>query len=358
MRIAVQNPIFADLSGVNGWMLEFIKKYRPYIYISHPKYFIWALYRWYRHRLNPFSYIDPLRLIFSEKRLNRLADVLICLNGRPYLEQNKPLKNFRGLKIHHVMDYTYFPGESYETLLEGGVDFVLGYNRHDKYCEFFQKKYPEYIGRVISAPFGFAPRFQNNTPFEARINKCIALGSVNSFDDPLHNAPDFKEVNEHFLAKGERFMHKFRRMLVENEEHLKEIMDSKLPHYPQTKDFSYNIVEVFNKYRMFVSCESLQYFPPAKVFEGPSAGCVMVCSTHSCLDDFGFKDGINCIKHKEFDIEDFREKVTYYINNPDKLKRIQEESAKFVRENYNHAAVAEKVFNSIKEIYEKQRAEA
>ena len=152
-------------------------------------------------------------------------------------------------------------------------------------------------------------------------------------------------------------MHKFRRMLLENEEKLKSIMDNKLPHYPKVKDFSYDIVETLNDYTMCTSCESLLYFPAAKTFEGPAAGSVLVCSDHPCFSDYGFKDGINCVKHKQFDINDFHKKISYYIKNPNELRKIQKEGTNFVRENYNHSKVAEYVYEQIKEKYESRQTE-
>jgi len=74
---------------------------------------------------------------------------------------------------------------------------------------------------VIPVPFGFRSRFVAKKSFEERKNKIIALGSVNSFDDPIHNIDNFAELNNFFLRRGEKFMHKFRRMLLENEKRLK-----------------------------------------------------------------------------------------------------------------------------------------
>lgn len=348
MNIAVHNPMFSGAGGLHGWILEFMEIYRPVVYVSHLRYLPRLVHFFLRFHLNPFHY----RFVFSVERLNRTSDVLICFNGHPYLKQNRPPKDFKGLKIYHLMDYAYFPKRSNQALQEGGVDFVFGYSRHDKYCEFFQSAYPSFRNRVIPIPFGFAKRFQELTPFEERKNKVIASGSVNSFNDPVHNIPAFQELNEFFRKRGEQFMHKFRRMLVEREEELKDIMDSKLPHYPQVKDFSYDIVEVLNQYVMSVSCESLQYFPPAKTFEGPASGAVLICSDHPCFKDLGFQDGANCIMHKQFDLKDFQEKVSFYLTHPTQLARIQDAGTSYVRENFNHKKIAGYVYEEIERRYQ------
>ena len=356
MKIAIHNLMFSGVSGVsgasgtNGWVLEFVKLYKPAIYVSHVRYVPRLLHFFLLLHLNPLDY----KFIFSIKDLNASADVLVCFNGFPYLERNKPIKGFNGLKIYHLMDNIYFPTISNKILRETGVDFVFGYARYDKYFQFFQEKYPQYQDKVIPVPFGFAGRFQAVVPFKERKNKVIALGSVNSIVDPIHNIDELEESNKFFLARGEKFMHKFRHMLVENEAQLTDIMDSKLPHFPKVKDFAYDIVQTLNQYKMFVSCESLLYFPSAKTFEGPACGSVLVCSEHPCFSDYGFEDGVNCIKHREFDINNFRDKVSYYLNNLDKLEEIQKRGTQFVRDNYNHQKVAQYVYAKILEVKNKR----
>lgn len=342
--------MFGGAVGINGWILEFVKLYKPAIFISDIRYLPRLLYFFSKFHLNPLDY----RFIFSLKDLNATVDVLAGFNGFIYMERNKPVKGFNGLKIYHLMDYTYFPKLSGEILANAGVDFVLGYASHDRYCQFFQKNYQRYQGKVIPVPFGFAPRFREITPFRERENKVMALGSVNSFIDPEHTISEFEELNQFFLRQDEKFMHKFRRLLVENEKQLSDIMDSKLPHFPRVKDFSYDMADTFNQYKMFVSCESLQYFPPAKTFEGPASGAVLVCSDHPCFSDYGFEDGMNCIKHKQFDINDFRDRVLFYLKNPDKLEKIKKIGTQFVRDNYSHKKVAEYVYSKILEISDKK----
>lgn len=346
MTLAVHNVMFSGASGVNGWIIDFLKLYKPALYVSNIHYLPRLFHFFYRFRLNPFEY----SIIFSAKRLRSTADALLCFNGLPYLESNTPVKSFGGLKIYHLMDFTFSPARSNTALVENGADFVFGYGRHDVHSDFFRMKYQNYNGKVIPVPFGFAPRFQELVPFRERENKVISLGSVNSFIDSVHAVEGLDEVNGFFLARGEKFMHKFRRMLVENEGNLASVMDSKLPHFPHVKDFGYDIVQTLNQYTMFVNCESLLYFPSAKTFEGPAAGSVLVCSEHPCFRDLGFEGGLNCVKHKEFDIQDFKEKAEYYGRNLEELEKIQKNGTRFVRENYSYEKVAKHVYSAIQRI--------
>ena len=91
---------------------------------------------------------------------------------------------------------------------------------------------------------------------------------------------------------------------------------------------------------MFVSCESIFNFPPAKFFEGPACGCVLVCADHECNREFGFADGVNCIMYKMNDIDSLFTKIEFYSRNLSLLKQIQQNGTEFVRENYSHDKVA------------------
>ena len=64
MKIAIHNPMFSGTSGLNGWIPEFIKLYKPAIYISHIHYVPRLLHFFFRFRLDPFDY----KFIFSLKR--------------------------------------------------------------------------------------------------------------------------------------------------------------------------------------------------------------------------------------------------------------------------------------------------
>jgi len=280
------------------------------------------------------------------------GDVEIMFNGRPDLFNHCPPKEFKGVKIVHLLDHVFQAEESRRKLLENKVDYVMCYNRHDKYDEFFKYAYPEYINKVIPVPFGYNDlRFKQTKPFEERINKVVALGSVNPVNDPLCS-DDIRQFVEFF--KDEQWTHKWRRSLYVHSADLTKEMDSLLPSFPVTKDFNYDIVETYNKYKMFTSCESIMRYPSVKTFEGVSCGSVLVCSDHPCYADIGFIDGLNCIMHKDNDIKDFQRVVRKYQQEPELLKIISEAGKKHVEKNYNPQIIADRLYNKIHKLWTAQ----
>lgn len=347
MRFAVQSPyfLFADPNkNFTGYDFEFFKLYKPAIYF--PGWRKINLLRVYKRMkelgLNPQDY----SFVFSIAELNRKADVLLGFCGRPDLPALKPPKKFKGLKIYHVMDYVFQAEKCYDSLKEGGVDYVMGYTNHGEYCTFFRKYYPDYSGKVIPVPFGFGERFKKKIPFQSRIQKCIAAGSVNPVDDPV--VKDKAELREYkaFYA-DEKWTHKWRYMLAVNESSLSGIMDSVLPKFPETKNPFYDAVELFNKYQLFANDIGLMAFPPARTYEGIASGTVMVGERHPCYKDLGFKDGVNCLLHSPQDLEGFRKKINDHLRQPKRLEEIAEAGYSLVVKKYSHKQIAQDLFQSI-----------
>jgi hypothetical protein len=355
MRLAVQNPcfLFEDQDrNFLGFNFAFLLLYQPVIFSPKPGFARRA--KWYlqwklgllRAGLIPAAF----RVVFDATELNRHADVLVCFNGRPDLPYNAPPREFRGLKVWHVLDYVFRATESARALEAGGVDAVLGYADHGRYCPFFQRYYSRYVGRCIPVPFGFGARFANRTPFRDRIPKAVALGSVNPVDDPAVACRDDLADYVRFHA-GVRWTHQWRRMLVDHEADLADVMDSYLPHFPKTKDPSYDAPGLLNRYMLFANDEGLMAFPPARTYEGVAAGAVLVCSDHPCYADLGFRDGVNCVVHRRHDLTSFRERLEYYLGRLDELVAIAAAGTALVRGRWTHEGVARHVHAALQTLY-------
>jgi len=295
-----------------------------------------------KDRINSWNIAwDNIEFIFSISELNRKCDVLLNFNSHLGKTQfNQRLKKFDGIKIYHVNDYFWNqPGSVLNQYCENiGVDYLMGYASHDKHCKYFQNTFKNYIGKVIPVPFGFSERFISKVPFHKRINKAVALGSVNPLRILESNTYNYIEPANFF--PDESWFHKFRREMVLQKENIKPYIDSMLPEFPQIKDFRYDLVKKFNQYRMFVSDESIFNFPPAKYFEGPASGSVLFCGDYDCNKEFGFKNSENCVMYKVGDIKDLTEKISYYMQNEMELLKIQQEGMNFVRSTFSHKQIA------------------
>ena len=351
MKVAVQNPYFLleDPSrNFNGYNYEFVRQFKPVIYLTQPQ-IVFHLQKGMRaNGLNPqeFAYA------YSVEDLNRLGvDVLLCFNGRQDLPDNAPPREFNGLKIYHVMDYVFHATQANQALVEGGADYVMGYANHGAYCPFFQRFYPSFADRVVSVPFGFGPRFEVNRPLEDRIRKVIALGAVNPVDDPM--VKDRQQLIDYItFYQDVPWTHQWRRMLVEHEAELVDVMHSQLPVFPETKNSKYNAVNMMALYAMFANDEGLMAFPPARTYEGTAAGSVLVCSDHPSYAELGFADGVNCIMHEKHNLADFRDKVRHYQEHPQELARLAANSTMHVRNHYSHAQVARSLQVQIEVLWE------
>jgi hypothetical protein len=353
MRIAVQSPHFllGDTSrSFTGYDAEFTKNHADVLYLPGWK---WRLTRGRGYKALLSSHgLDPewFDFTFSPGDLSRKADALVCFNYLPHAPGNQPPRRFNGLKVWHTMDFVFNAPRANEALERGGVSAVMGYCDHSRHNAFFRAHYPRYTGRVIPVPFGFASRFEDRTPMAERIQKVIALGSVNPVKELGFPKEACLDAYVNFYP-GEQWTHRWRRKLVEHRDELTDLMDSQLPVWPQTKNPAYDAVEMLNRSAAFANDEGLMAFPPARTYEGMAAGALLVGNQHPCYAEIGLTDGVNCVLHRPLDIGDFREKVSLLLAQPDKLAMIAQAGRTLVRDHYSHPAIAQELRHRLEALW-------
>lgn len=339
MRLALHDPRFLLVDparNFNGWAVELVKRTRPVLYLPDRR--LLAMLPLALRR-NGVSRDDLGGIALTLRGLNRRADVLVDLDGRSDLRPLPP--GFQGMKFVHTMDYVFAARESNATFERAGVDWLLGYTDHWRHCSFFRHYYPRYEGRVISVPFGFAPRFVPTRPFAEREGRVVACGAVNPVADPLARPGELNDYIDWWHSRGEHYTHAWRRRLAEHADENVDILDATLlPRFPETKNPSYDAVETMNRFKLYANDEGLMRFPPARTFEGAACGSVMVSSNHPSFHDLGFQDGVNCLMHRRHDLADFRRVVTLALANPVELERVAARSCELVRSRYSHEQVA------------------
>lgn len=353
MKIAIQNPQYACY---NSWLVVhyynwyFLKNYTNIFFIHD------ISIKWYKHliiwiiknKINIFNY----KWIFSTKTLNKKANILISFSWRPDLNEFCPPKEFNWIKFTHIMDYFCKSKEAFDKLKYNNVKYLLWYTNHGIYDGFFKFIYKDYINKCIWVPFSYSSRFINKEKFNIRKNKCIALWSVNILREPLAKNWELNDVQAFFEKRWEKYFHKFRNLLVVNEKLLENEIDSLL--IDKWKNWNYNIVEKYNEYKMFTTCESIMNFPSVKTYEWMACWSVFVASDNPCYDEIWLIDWVNCIKYKQYDINDFKNKINFYQNNPELLEKISINWYKHITENYNPEKIANELHNNIIKIYEKE----
>lgn len=335
---AVHAPRIADGSGrdIMGYAPEFAATYATYAYMPE----LDAHHEVRRRRAagEPVVGAHGLEVVTNPTELNQVADVLVCFEGRAYLPEMSPPREFTGLKAYHTWEFVFYAPETNRALVDGGVDVVLGYSRHDEYSPFFRAMFPSFSGRTIAVPFGFQSRFTPRIPFGERTPKVVGLGSVNPVDDPLC-PPGELDAYVAFHA-GERWTHRWRRALLEHSDELLDILDARFPAFPETKDFSYDAVEVLNAYAMFANDPGVMAFPPARTYEGAACGTLLVGEDTAVHRDLGFVHGENALLHAPDDTEDFARVVREALAEPERLAGMAGAGQRMMHERYTHPAIA------------------
>ena len=263
----------------------------------------------------------------------------------------KIFKSFNGIKFYHVQDYQYMSSTCHQYLIDSKIDYLLGYSKHSLHCEFFRKFYSKYFNKIIGVPFGYSPKFFEYNDFHKRKKKAVGSGAIEKFDWK-DNKKYWKKTSEYyaFFSKKNNSMHELRYLIYQNNNLLKNLIDCKFNIKSEKYNYIKDYNKLFNDYMFFVNDESLLNFPPIRTYEGCAAGSIMICNNSSCYEEIGFIDNQNCIMFEKNNLNDLRDKIRYYVNNPTLTLKIREKSLNHVK-NFTHKNIAIGLYNKIIEKY-------
>jgi glycosyltransferase involved in cell wall biosynthesis len=122
---------------------------------------------------------------------------------------------------------------------------------------------------------------------------------------------------------------------------------SRFPVFPETKDPAYDAVALLNAHAMFANDEGLMAFPPARTYEGPACGSLLVAADTPAVRELGFEHGENALLHRAEDVEDFARVVRAAVREPERLEAMAAAGASMVRARYSHEAVADRLHGEL-----------
>lgn len=197
----------------------------------------------------------------------------------------------------------------------------------------------------LIVPYTFQNRFVVNKDFSERENKAMAIGTSSTCSIVPNR---YKLYREFFNTE---LIQPMRQLIFEKQDELSDIIDCYISpilenHGRQTKYTSFDMVETFNKYRMFVCPEELVGMPGIGFVEGMACGCAYIGLNHDMYRCLGLEPGIHYITY-DGTLEDLRKVILYYKQRPEEVKNIADTGCRYVRENFNMLNVAEKFENQL-----------
>jgi len=273
----------------------------------------------------------------------------------PKMVQKSILKDFQGPKVFHFSHYFSRTKTTADSLRKLSVRYAMA--ESDISLSDFFKQYFSFIDEVYILPFVLRDRYKNRTLFSDRNDKCFAIGTelILGFQDGDQD-PDYKDYREYYKTET---LQPMRNTIRKNKEKYNDLIDSfiKTRYMKMNKNrfvglinkfkkralsyknyFSFNIVDKYNEYKMFVSPEENVGLPSVNFVEGMACGCAYLGIKNPMYDRLGLIDGVNYIGYNG-SIEDLRLKITYYLNHQDLLNEISRNGEKLVKERFSKNTV-------------------
>ena len=272
----------------------------------------------------------------------------------------------KGIK---VVDHIHFFGDSEmaERLRGKEIGYYFFEVNLKKYSKVFQQNYDWFTGQYIERPFAYEERFVNRDDFRNRKNKAMAIGTLTVCP------PDMAEIY------GGSYQPR-RKMILDHAAELDNVLDSYISKYEETdlkkiepndsvftryykltynyfvggkqkKYFSFNMVDKFNEYKMFICPEDTHGSYGIGTIEGMACGCAMIGWDYGAFEDMGMTAGVHYIAY-DGTLEDLRAKIAYYQmdEHQEELEWIARNGCEYVRSHYSQEKVAEQYYHHLKQM--------
>ena len=317
-----------------------------------------GFYAWaFVNKINPFRF----KIITDINKINKDDIIFTFLYGN-YTNQNGLLKesrielnnlfiNSKAFKVVHLTHYMYNAKMGSTNSYNSKVDLFVAESNLYRNSDFFRTTFNWYNKDVYILPFVPNDKFKIIISFHERKNKAIATGTIT-----------FPITDESFVSYfGHSILQPMRNQIYENRKSLILFLDSIISPINenngltmnQEKYFSYNIVEMYNNYKMFIVPEEVSGLPGIGFVEGMMCGSAFIGLNDPMYTDIGLKDKINFISY-DGTLNDLKNKIAYYQEHQDELETIANNGYNYVFNNFNKYAVVENFLKDMTQAYLKR----
>lgn len=287
----------------------------------------------------------------------RHDDIVIVYNLLS--NEYRQLENVDAFKVVSMM---HFHGNSTDAtkILKAGIHQIFNEVDLQKCCELYRRYYPINLP-FITVPFVFEDRFQPLKSFKCRKNKAFSVGTItykihkefietygNPCDQPIRDAvyrdqAYFQNVADCYnMPYNEE--EENRKTIRPDDNPIKVIYKKIYNRFStgrQKKYFSFDMVEMFNEYKMHVVGEEILGIPGIGYVEGMACGSAYIGIDSPMYRDVGLIPGVHYISY-DGTKEGLRDTIEYWQRpeNQDELEKIASAGCNFVRNHFNGEKVA------------------
>ncbi len=225
--------------------------------------------------------------------------------------------------------------------------------------------------KMLTVPFIYADRFVKKTEFSKRANKAMAIGTCATVKG--------LEAYSGFISYyGSQWCQPMRREIYKKKRWIKKYIDSYISylyegmmpiwktdcnlvkkikqrynetHQQQKSYTSFDIVEKFNEYKMFVCPEERVGIPGISTIEGMACGTAYIGMDHDMYRSIGLIPNVHYIAY-DGTLKDMKAKICYYQSHEEELEKIAKAGMDYVREYFNAEKVASDFYQELVKLSE------
>lgn len=309
---------------------------------------------------NSYGIKNGIEIITSHSDIKENDIIIGYLFDRNQLDVIKKIKN--GHKV--LMGNHFIAINQPYDLKENKIDAFV--NEIDLSDNSFANKYLNSNGvKNIVCPYVYADRFKNLQL--KRKNKAMAIGTLSTCKgnsgynlyrkeygtewiqlmrkeiyDHEHDYPQYIDSYISYIFEDKKVIEKSDSIFVKI---YKKIYNRQLG-WTQSKYTSFDMVEKFNEYMMFVCPEEQVGMPGIGFVEGMACGTAYVGLDTSYYRKLGLVPGKHYIVY-DGSLDNLIKVISFYQEHPDEVREIAKNGMDFVRQNFNSEVVAKKFFNEL-----------
>lgn len=268
-------------------------------------------------------------------------------------------------KFFFLNHYHIYTSKISDNLKKVGVYRFLAESDLAKNSEYFKHYFQWYKNSVLILPYVYNKRFMLLNDFNMRENLCLATGSLFYFKrtEDIIDCIDFYNTDT---------LHPMRKEIYEKQDELKDVIFSRISdltseiqskevlgksiikdffakiynlfYVKQKEYYKFDMVNEYNKYKMFIVPEEITGLPAIGFVEGMACGAAFIGLSSPIYKDMGLIENFHYISY-DGSLKDLVKKIRYFQLHNDELQRIAKNGYEFVINNFNGEKIAQQFLN-------------